>query len=217
MDQDRFAEEGRRLVATYMNMLYSRGLVTATGGNVSLKVETDEGMLMLITPTSLFKGGLGPDDVALLDMQGQLKNGKFPPSSEWRMHAAIYLSEPSVKAIVHAHPTYALALIRSGARFEPITEEAQIMFESGVGFVPKIRPGTWDLAKSVASSIRGKRAALIEDHGAVTVGKDLTEAFAEMDVLEQNSKVLLLSSLLNGRKERPGSVNARPKNLETLA
>ncbi len=183
------------LVATYMNMLYDRGLVTPTGGNVSIK--EGEGQFF-ITPTALFKGGLNADQISLINYEGKLIKGSLPPSSEWRMHAAIYESSPEVKAIVHAHPTYALIMARAGLRFKPITEEALIMFRDGVGFVQKVAPGTWDLANYVAQSLKGKKATLIEDHGAVTVGDTVLEAFAEMDALEQNSKITVLSSMLKG-------------------
>ncbi|MGC8615384.1 MAG: class II aldolase/adducin family protein, partial [Thermoprotei archaeon] len=99
------------LVARCMRMLYERKLVTATGGNVSAKRDEDS---FYITPTSLLKGDITENDVSLVTVKGEMIEGRYKPSSEWRMHGAIYQSFPDVNFIVHAHPTYALALIRSG-------------------------------------------------------------------------------------------------------
>ncbi|MGC8601243.1 MAG: class II aldolase/adducin family protein [Thermoprotei archaeon] len=190
------ASDKREIVASCMDMLYQRGLVTATGGNVSAR---NSDISFYITPTSLFKGEITAETVSLLDLEGNVLEGLHKPSSEWRMHASIYRAFPEVNYIVHAHPTYALALLRSGLSFSPITEEASILLAEGVGVVEKMVPGTWEFAEAVSSSLKGRKAVLIKDHGAVTVGKDCVEAFARMDVLEQNCKIVVLWRLLQKR------------------
>ncbi|MFQ1020684.1 class II aldolase/adducin family protein [Tardisphaera saccharovorans] len=186
----------RELVAKCMGMLYQRGLVTATGGNVSAR---NDDRSFYVTPTSLLKGEITAETVSLVDFDGNVLEGLHKPSSEWRMHASIYRAFPDVSYVVHAHPTYALALVRRGLKFSPITEEASILLPEGVSVVGKMVPGTWDFAEAVASSLKGHKAVLIEDHGAVTVGKDCVEAFARMDVLEQNCKIAVLWHLLQKR------------------
>ncbi len=183
------AANQRELVAKCMGMLYQRGLVTATGGNVSAR---NDDRTFYVTPTSLLKGEITAETVSLIDFDGNVLEGLHKPSSEWRMHASIYRAFPDVNYVVHAHPTYALALLRRGLGFAPLTEEAGILLADGVGVVERMTPGTWEFAEAVASSMKGHKAVLIKDHGAVTVGKDCVEAFARMDVLEQNSKIAVL-------------------------
>ncbi|WP_449462732.1 class II aldolase/adducin family protein [Tardisphaera miroshnichenkoae] len=187
----------RELVAKCMGMLYQRGLVTATGGNVSAR---NDDRTFYVTPTSLLKGEITAETVSLIDFNGNVLEGIHKPSSEWRMHASIYRAYPDVNYVVHAHPTYALALVRRGLRFAPMTEEAGILLADGVGVVGKMAPGTWEFAEAVSSSLKDHKAVLIEDHGAVTVGKDCVEAFARMDVLEQNCKIAVLWRLLQKRR-----------------
>ena len=96
----------KQQVADIMQRLYSRGLTTCSGGNVSLRAENGH---VFITPSQIDKGNIRPEEVAELDAEGKLLSPELKPSMETGMHLEIYRQRPDVQAIVHAHPPKATA------------------------------------------------------------------------------------------------------------
>ncbi len=166
-----------------ISLLYRRGLVQLRGGNVSVA----EGDLIYITPSSLPRHRISWRDIAVIRPDGSVVRGR--PSSEWRMHVAIYKTlggEEGVRAVVHAHPKALLAASSAGIRLDAtrlMEAEAGVRCVARVG---RAKPGTWELAEAVASTLKstGCKAAVLEDHGAVTVAHDLWAALDSMEALE---------------------------------
>ncbi len=186
----------KEMVAEIMVRLYERGLTTATGGNVSMR----SGELMFITPSSLDKAYLKGEDIAVVE----LENGKnLTPdkrlSIETWMHAAVYKVRSEVNAVVHSHPTFASLYSASTEIINThIIAEAYYLLEEVVK-VPYALMGTEELADRVRSVAVNGSAFLLENHGALTVGKNLLSAFDRMEVLEQSAKMTYLSKGLNDR------------------
>jgi L-fuculose-phosphate aldolase len=179
-----------RDVSEALRLLYERGLVQVKGGNVSVA----EGGLVYITPSGVPRHRVGWMDVAVIDMDGRVVRGR--PSSEWRMHLAIYRALEWARAVVHAHPRAVLSASTLGFKLHSeLLEEARARL-SCVAYVPWKKPGSWELAESAASTLRstGCRAAVLERHGAVTVASDLWEALDAMEALEDLAWITLISS-----------------------
>lgn len=175
-------------------MLWERGLIGATEGNVSVRM--DDGRI-LATPTGVRKHQLNPTDLPLLDLDGAHLSGS-PPSSEIRMHLGLYRELPDCGAIVHAHPPHATAFAAARRALpHPVLAEAE-SFLGPVALVPYARAGTVEVAASLGPFMSIHRAFLLSNHGATTIGASLDEAYDRMEILERVARVAWLSEALGG-------------------
>ncbi len=196
----------RTLVAEFARKLAAQGLIVGSEGNISLKAKE----YIYTTPTGVLKAELTPSQVVVMDSGGKIVEGGRP-SSEWPMHVAIYQKRPDVKAVVHAHPPYTLALSLAGFDFSrPLLAEA-VIFLKEIAVIPFALPGTEEVPKAMEPYLQKSRVFILERHGAVTLGKDLAEAFNLMLILEQVSRVTWLALSLNS-EAKPLS----PEELERL-
>ena len=197
MDIKRFASE-RQAVADLMSRLYTCRLTTTSGGNVSLRL-TDN--LFCITPSKLDKANLDRDKIALVTMDGENLTPDLPLSIESEMHRRALLARPDMQAVVHAHPCYASAFT---AMKRPINTrllaESWFLIEEPA-FASYARMGTVDLATAVASSLSHANVVLMENHGVLTVGKTLLEAFDLIEVLENSAKMTFITETLAATRE----------------
>ncbi len=180
-----------------INELYQLGLITATGGNLSVRIEGREECW--ITPSQVYKGSLRPEMMVRIDFQGNVLDGRaFAPSSEWPMHTAIYQARPGVQAVVHAHAPYATILALARLPFLPITAEASFIKE--VPVVPFIMPGTRELAEAVVKALGEKNpVCLLQNHGVVVVATSLRRACNILETVERTAQ-LIWSCYAVGRK-----------------
>lgn len=177
--------------------LYDRGLVTATEGNISQRVADG----FLVTASGVSKGLLKPEHVVLVDPDWHESEGGPLVSSEALMHAAIYRRRSDVVAIIHAHPPAATAFAVAHLPLDaPILAESVLVL-GAVPLTPYATPGTAELAAIVASGLGEQHAALLANHGAVSVGATLTQAHHRMETLEHVARVALMARLLGGARE----------------
>lgn len=180
-------EDPRAEMVRAINELYQLGLITATGGNVSVRVEDREECW--ITPSQLYKGDLRPELMVRIDLAGNVLDEGLPaPSSEWPMHTAIYRARPEVRAIGHAHAPYATILALSGLPFLPITTEAAFLRE--VPVVPFIMPGTKELAEAVVKALGRNPVCLLQNHGVVVAATSLRRACNILEVVERTAQLI---------------------------
>lgn len=180
--------------------LCERGLVAATDGNVSCRCEDGT---ILITPSGVAKGELEQTDLLRLDERGQVLAGVGKPSSEFRMHMAVYSRRPDVSAVVHAHPPMLTAFTLAGM---PFTAETLPEVWLTIGPVPTARyatPSTAEVVTAIVPFVADHQAILLERHGSLTMGKDLKEAYLRLEKLEHAAHTLFYSHLLSGRPPAP--------------
>jgi L-fuculose-phosphate aldolase len=191
--------EQKQAVADCMNRLYARGLTTASGGNISLRVSDQ---LILLTPSATDKGRMQADQIAEIGIDGTNHTPQLKPSGETTMHLEIYKRRPDVQAIVHAHPPMASVFAVSDRQLNIclIAESYAIIGQPAVASYALT--GTRKLADTVAGCLAGNTACvLMKNHGALTVGNDLLQAFDRMEVLENAAKVNIYSHLLGSVHE----------------
>jgi L-fuculose-phosphate aldolase len=173
--------------------LYARDLIGAGEGNVSCRLGPGK---LLVTPSGVSKGFIKPADLLVVNERGEKLQGRGRPSSELRMHLAVYAARPDVEAVVHAHPitTVALTVAGLGPPGELVPEAAVTL--GPVALARFAVPGTDEVPASMASALPGHDVILLERHGALTVGKTLFEALDRMETLERVARVAFLARLL---------------------
>lgn len=166
---------------------YERELVDGTGGNFSVRVDNER---VLCTPTMSAKGCLTPADLCVVDLAGKPLSGERSPSSEVRMHLELYAASEAIRAVVHTHPPYATTFaVLHEAVPEGILPEGDV-FLGPVPIVGYQTPGTRDMGVALRPYARDHVAALLANHGAVTWGPDLEQAYVLTETLEAVCRVV---------------------------
>jgi len=173
-------------LAHTIRRLYERGLVSGVGGNASVLLPS--GKQILITPAGYFKGGVAAGDLVRVELKGNVV-GKGKPSSELATHLEVYRLRKDVKAVVHAHPPIAVALMTAGVPIPVMTPEHAVMIGSlkVVGFAAPGKEG----AGAVKESVRRCDVVGIRNHGFFSLGTDLHEAASRLEVLEESAKIFM--------------------------
>lgn len=180
-------------IVAFGELLHANGLVAATDGNLSVRLDEER---ILLTPTGICKGRMRPSDLVIVDMDGQRLSGTRRVSSELGMHLLIYRLRPDVQGIVHAHPPTATGFAASGLGLSsPLVCEVVV----GLGSIPLARygtPGTPELTDALEPLIPGHDAILMANHGVVTFGSSLETAFMRMETVEHFAKIALVTHML---------------------
>jgi ribulose-5-phosphate 4-epimerase/fuculose-1-phosphate aldolase len=181
--------EARMAVRSTAIAMATAGLATGSSGNVSPRF----GDHALITASGIPYARLGIDQVIEIDMEGDRLSGRGEPSSEWRMHVAIYARRKDVQAIVHTHSPMATAAAIALSTLPVLHDEGKILFGDGIPVSVHHPPGTSDLANAVVEALGSGRGALIAKHGTVAVGATLAAALEAAIKIEEAARLLLLS------------------------
>lgn len=188
----------RKEVASFMRRLYNHGLTTTTGGNISYRISED---LILITPSATDKGRMKWKEVGIISILGENLTPHLKPSIESDMHLSIYRKKKDVIAIVHAHPVVATSFTAMKCNIDTnLTAEAAAILGTPL-MVPYALMGTADLAAVVSESTLKSDILLLENHGILTTGSNLLQAFDKIEVLENAAKMSLIVELT--RKKSP--------------
>ncbi|MGO8760533.1 MAG: class II aldolase/adducin family protein [Desulfobaccales bacterium] len=172
-------------------MLHRKNYLAATDGNVSVRL----GDRVLTTPSGINKGLMEAYQVITVDLMGRVVAGEGTPTSEIRMHLLAYELRPEVSAVVHAHLPYATACTLAGVSLlEPILPEVVITL-GGIPTAPYATPGSEAVAEAIRDFIGEYDAILLSRHGAMTVGRDVTDAYNKMEKLEHTARVMLAARL----------------------
>jgi L-fuculose-phosphate aldolase len=176
----------RQEIVAVGKRLWDRGLVAANDGNISIRY----GDKILITPSGVSKGFMEEEQLVSLNPEQPFPGDGPQPSSELLMHLEVYRNRPDIQGIVHAHPPYATTMAVAG---QPLTRailtEITILL-SEVPLVPFATPSTREVPDTLRPFLADHNAFLLEFHGALTLGKDLWEAYYTMERLEFYSQII---------------------------
>ena len=190
-------KDQRKEVAYFMRRLYKQRLTTTSGGNISLRLNA---CIIAITPTATDKGRLKWKEVGIMNLNGENLTPHLKPSMESDMHLDIYRKSAAINAIVHAHPIMASAFTASGRMIETnLTAEARVILGEPA-IAPYALMGSKKLAKIVSNIARSSQVILMENHGVLTVGSTLFQAFDRLEVLELAAKMNILIDMIGNKK-----------------
>ncbi|MEM1668108.1 MAG: class II aldolase/adducin family protein, partial [Thermofilaceae archaeon] len=206
--------ELREKVIEAFRFMESAGLNWGYSGNISVRLP-EEG-LYLMTPSGLRKAQMRPEDLVVVDEQGNLVEGGRAPTSEYLMHLAVYRARSDVKAVVHAHPVYASVLAALRRRLEPVLDEITVYLGGAVEVADYGPPGSEELARNVVRALGDRCAVILANHGVLTCGKDLDEALDALVYLERAAKVYVITLLLGTPHPLPAEVLEFEKQLYLL-
>ncbi len=178
-----------------MERIYRYRMTTTSGGNLSIREESGD---LWITPARVDKGGLRREDIVCVRADGSMEGGR-KPSSELPIHQDIGRRRTEIRSIVHAHPTalVAFSLVHQVPDTRLFHQARRVCGE--VGFAPYELPGSMALGDRVAETFeRGFHCVILENHGVVTAGGSLQEAFRRFETLEFTAKTIIKARLLGG-------------------
>ena len=167
---------------------YRRGYAYGSTGNISVR----DGGRVWITPTGKSLKGLGPEQLACVDMRGASLNGNRP-SKEFPFHLALYRQREEARAVVHLHALYSVALscletLDPENPLPPLTPY-YFMRVAPLAVLPYLRPGSPELADAVERAAPGHSCMLLRNHGVVCAGSTLSEAVDRAEELEQTARL----------------------------
>ena len=186
--------EAREQIIQITNELFSMGLLTPTGGNISARAADPE--LYWITPSRMYKGGLAEHDLVLIRPDGTVVEGIKTPSVEYQMHWASYQARPEATAAVHTHSPVVTAFGITNQTFPPINTDA--IFLTDTKIVPWYMPGSKELADAVGEALKVSRGAILQCHRLMTVGKNMRDAATRAMMLEETAKIVLYCKQFGG-------------------
>ncbi len=177
--------------------LHRAGMVAANDGNVSAMC--DDGNI-ITSVTNVSKGAMTARQVVKVNQEGNpLEDGKRP-SSELRMHLAIYKDRQDVRAVVHAHPPYATGFAAAGLALDKCVLPEIVMTLGSIPLAEYGTPSTEEVPEAVSKWIGQANAVLLANHGAVTVGNSLMEAWYRMERIEHYAKICFIARQLGGER-----------------
>jgi L-fuculose-phosphate aldolase len=175
----------RRRMVQVMQAMDERGLNRGTSGNVSARF----GEGLLVTPSGIPAGRLEPEQMVLIDADGQAPNAGLKPSSEWQMHQRLLQRRPDANAVVHCHSRHATILACAGKAIPSLHYMVAVAGGASVPLAPYATFGSSELADGVVDALEGLNAALMANHGQVVLGRSLEAALSIAEEVEEQAAV----------------------------
>lgn len=186
--------------------LVEKNLVVAGGGNISARL----GEFIFLSPSGFSLDEVPPQNWVKVELSsGKIREGKLEPTCEILMHLTCYRKRPDIGAVIHTHSPYVTGLSISGVKIEPLFPDFVAYLGGEVPLLPYVLPGGEELAHQIEGVIHKYNALTLRNHGQVTVGVHLKEAFFRALVLEEAAHILYIAKLM-GKPHifTPGEVEA---------
>ena len=181
---------------------YREKMFAATSGNLSV-FDRESGKIY-ITPGSFPYEKMTPEDIMAIDLDGNILEGKHSPSSEWRMHAAIYSADKRVNAIVHTHSPYATAFAINHMRIPAVLYEMVFFLGGDIPVAEGAIPGTPEVGENCVPVLKERKGCLMANHGALAVGDTLDRAYTRAVYIEDAAKAYSIA-LTHGKTYEIGA------------
>ena len=188
----------REAIVAMGKELIERKLVAGSWGNISIKVADG---VYAVTPSGRGYANQKLEDIVIVDDACKTLDGELTPSSESKLHTAIYSACPEAKAIIHTHSIYASALAAMRKPVPAIIEDIVQIIGGRVECAEYALPGTQELADNAVKAMNGRKGVLLANHGAVCWGKDLADALMVCEILEKAAQIAIICQSCGGAVE----------------
>ena len=197
-------EGQRHLLRDIVAEMVDHGLVVGTSGNASMRVAggTHDGRI-LITPSGVPYRTMAPEDLLLIDVDGEPVEGETMPSTETALHLAVYQRRTDVSGVVHTHSTYASVLAVAGLDLPPVLDEMVLKIGGTVRVAEYAFPSSAELAHEALKALEDRNAVLLRNHGLVGVGTTPRDALEVCLLVEHVARVFVYASLLGKASTLP--------------
>ena len=185
--------EHRKDIIEICHRVYAQGWVAANDGNVSVKMDNN---LYLCTPTGRSKGYLTSDQLIKVDGEGRKLEGELDPSSEIKMHLDVYKNRPDVGSVVHAHPPTATGFACAGMALDQCVIPEVVIALGSIPLTKYGTPSTEEIPNNIREYLPHHNAFLLENHGALSIGSDVYQAYYRMESMELFAKIYLVARQL---------------------
>ena len=183
--------KARERLAKFCKKISESNLVIGAWGNVSRYLPEEQ--QVVITPSGVAYSDIKPHMMVVVNMDGEVLEGELNPSSELKMHLAIYIARPDLRAVMHTHSAYASVLAVSGVPIPPIMEDMAAIIGDEVPVAEYALAGSEQLAVNTVKAMREKKAVLLANHGVVGVGNCLQEAMNVCLMVERCAQVYFMA------------------------
>ena len=182
----------KEIVLEAARQMADKGLVVGTSGNVSMRFREPGGReLVAITPNNRYYDLINIDDIGIADFDGKLVEGEITTSIETMLHIGIYKARKKVNAVIHTHPVFSSVFSVAGQEIPAILDD-QITYLGGeIKVADYSLPGSQELVQNVVPALGQRNAVILANHGALTVGRDMREAFTNMEMLEKTARIYI--------------------------
>ncbi len=187
--REEICEVGRRL--------WQKNWVAANDGNISMRLGDDT---VIATPTGVSKGFMSPDMLIKTDMDGTVLSGYLKPSSELKIHIEAYRRRDDKRAVVHAHPPVCTGYAVANIPLDFKTLPEVIITLGRIPLAKYGTPSTTELSDSISELILCHDAVLLANHGAMTIGRDVMDAYYNMERVEHFANISLAAHQLGGMR-----------------
>ncbi len=190
----------KEAICDVCHKMWQQGWVAANDGNVTVKLPDNT---LWATPTGISKSFITPEKLVRIDLQGNVleENAGYKPSSEIKMHLRCYADRSDVGAVLHAHPPTATGFAVAHIPLDCYDMIETVVSLGSIPVTPYGTPSTKEVPEAIAPYIQNHDAVLLANHGALTVGADLIDAYYKMETLELFAKINLNAYLLGGPVE----------------
>ena len=197
----------RTVVVQAAQQLLRLGLVAATSGNVSMRLEGDEKEgLIAVTPAGTDYETMKPEDIVVVDYDVDVIEGDTVPSSESLTHVAVYQARSDISAVIHTHSIYASVLAVAGVPLPPILDELVAYLGGPVEVAEYGFPSTEDLGEKAIQAMGERNAVFIRNHGVLAAGRDMPDALRACELVERASQIYIQARALGSVRTLPSEV-----------
>jgi len=180
----------RKELVKYGKKLVAKELVSGVGGNISIRA----GKFVYLSPSGFNLEAIKSNQHVKLNLEtGKIQHSALKPTCEMPMHLACYRARSNIKAVIHVHPPFAIALGCAGITLEALFPDFVVLIGNKVPLFPFFIPGSEISGQKVNEVFKNYPAVLIQNHGLVTVGENLSEAFLRAEIIEEAARIYSIS------------------------
>ncbi|MDR3231922.1 MAG: class II aldolase/adducin family protein [Synergistaceae bacterium] len=180
--------EAKEAILEIGRRMYNRGFVAANDGNITCRVGENE---IWTTPTGVSKGFMTSDMLVKVNLEGAVLSGSLKPSSELKMHLRVFRENPAIQGVTHAHPPVATAFSIAGRGLDKAILTEGVLSLGEIPLAPYATPGTEEVPDSIAAFVNTHNGALLANHGALSWGRDVFEAWYRLESMECYATILM--------------------------